>query len=549
MDHRKNHSLQERTIHEPSMTIPVIDIFAGPGGLSEGFSASIDQNGRRGFSVKLSIEADARARQTLRLRAFFRQFESGEVPDAYYDYLRGDSGILDLQDQHPHEFDRATEEAWKATLGNTDPLEVRDRIDGALVEREPWILLGGPPCQAYSLAGRSRMRPVRGSEFDTDHRHFLYKEYLRILADHSPAVFVFENVRGLQSSKVKGKSTFQRILSDLQNPASAVDTSPVPRFDPRYRLFSLNSSGPAGKTEGKNFLVKCEDHGVPEARHRIIIIGIDENLINDDSFQIRALELQSPVSVSDVIGDLPALRSGVSRPTGGFREWITSLDDLRPLIRSNGADQIPSPVAKRIRAAIKSARTSKLSTGSFFQTKSEAIGYLPEWYEDRLLDGITNHQTRNHLRSDLHRYIFASAWAAEYGKSPTLRDFPEFLLPEHKNVESALQGTHFADRFRVQVADNPSRTITSHISKDGHYYIHPDPAQCRSLTVREAARIQTFPDNYHFEGGRTDQYVQVGNAVPPLLARQIAASIWNAVERLDVSEKGTQLAMSAVLTS
>jgi DNA (cytosine-5)-methyltransferase 1 len=126
------------------------------------------------------------------------------------------------------------------------------------------------------------------------------------------------------------------------------------------------------------------------------------------------------------------------------------------------------------------------------------------------------------MRSDLHRYFFASTFACVHGRSPVLEDFPTELLPVHKNVPEALRDGTFHDRFNVQLAGHPATTITSHISKDGHYFIHYDPTQCRSLTVREAARIQTFPDNYFFEGPRTEQYKQVGNAVPPFLARQVA---------------------------
>jgi DNA (cytosine-5)-methyltransferase 1 len=125
------------------------------------------------------------------------------------------------------------------------------------------------------------------------------------------------------------------------------------------------------------------------------------------------------------------------------------------------------------------------------------------------------------MESDLARYLFAATFATVHGRSPVAREFPAQLAPNHRNWDTG----HFADRFRVQLWERPSRTVTSHISKDGHYFIHPDPLQCRALTVREAARLQTFPDNYRFFGNQTQQFEQVGNAVPPFLAMQIGQAL------------------------
>ncbi len=143
---------------------------------------------------------------------------------------------------------------------------------------------------------------------------------------------------------------------------------------------------------------------------------------------------------------------------------------------------------------------------------------------------LTGHESRAHMPSDLQRYAFAAAFAKVMGRSPRLHDFPSALLPAHRDVVNGEAGKNFVDRFRVQLPNRSASTITAHMAKDGHFYIHYDLAQCRSLTVREAARLQTFPDNYKFEGPRTEQYRQIGNAVPPYLARQIGDVVADALD-------------------
>ena len=175
---------------------------------------------------------------------------------------------------------------------------------------------------------------------------------------------------------------------------------------------------------------------------------------------------------------------------------------------------------------VKSSRPPKKMSKSVVSGKS---GPYDGWYRGDLGNYrvLANHEARTHIARDLDRYLFCSAYAESTGVSAQLYDFPNYLIPAHKNAQAAKEDKEvgFSDRFRVQLYDRPSTTITSHIAKDGHYYIHPDPEQCRSLTVREAARLQTFPDDYLFEGNRTSQYTQVGNAVPPLLAQQIATVV------------------------
>lgn len=514
-------------------SIPVIDIFAGPGGLSEGFSSVYDKNGEPTFDVRLSIENDPAAHRTLELRSFFRQFRGGEVPRAYYDYITGRCGRdaaarEKLFTQYPDEGGRAKHQAWRATLGKIPTSELKGRVNEALGNRTTgdWVLIGGPPCQAYSLVGRSRMKRERGAAFLTDHRHVLYKEYLRILANHEPTVFIMENVKGLLSSKHNDKLIVEKIIRDLQHPGNGASYQLFPLVAPEtsgdVHLFRSNGKMP----QGKDFLIEAERFGIPQARHRVIFMGVNTRFLNRlaDANVPTLKRFPKSVSVTDVIDGLPRLRSGVSKAADTTNDWK---DVLQRVLHTDWYRSLrlagDSRVAQKIQAMLQNLRAPRADRGDLFvETKFRAPREYPEWYCDKRLDGVCNHESRRHIEQDLHRYFFASCYTAVYGVSPKLRDFPQALLPQHRNVTKALAIGLFNDRFRVQRSSEPATTVTSHIAKDGHYFIHPDPLQCRSLTVREAARLQTFPDNYFFEGTRTDQYRQVGNAVPPLLAKMIA---------------------------
>ncbi len=505
------------------MPIPIIDLFAGPGGLGEGFSALTDTDGRRHFKIKLSVEKDDYAHQTLELRAFTREFAPGQLPGEYYDYLKGSISRNDLFSKHRQAAEKASLEAWKATLGADEcpPQLIDERIRIALGTARKWVLIGGPPCQAYSLVGRSRIIGGKGKEvYDADHRHELYKHYLRILAKHRPPVFVMENVKGLLSARVKDQRIFDRILRDLRSPLIALPELAVEGDKTlEYRLVPLaaNRGDLLNEFAPEDFVLHAEDYGVPQARHRVIILGIRSDL----AYQPGSLTLApSLVTTEQVISDLPQLRSGLSREEDTPEAWRKAVRDLAE------AQWIIDPkLPEKVRDGLTSAIVNiqpDLTRGERFLPAIAIPDRHIGWYLDPCMLGVSNHESRGHIRDDLHRYFFASVFAHKMGRSPLLEDFPKTLLPKHKNVEAALLETKFNDRFRVQLADRPSTTVVSHISKDGHYFIHYDSSQCRSLTVREAARLQTFPDNYFFEGPRTQQYKQVGNAVPPLLAKQIA---------------------------
>jgi DNA (cytosine-5)-methyltransferase 1 len=509
--------------------IPVIDLFAGPGGLGEGFSALGRFEGTPRFKIHLSIEKDQTAHQTLELRAFFRQFPHGEAPKEYYQHLQteGRFSRADLFKAYPYQAQAARDEALKVELGKVDPVVIRQRIRNALGRADKWVLIGGPPCQAYSNAGRSRNKGKKGYVPEDDGRQYLYKEYLQIIADHRPAVFVMENVKGLLSATLNSKRIFDRIREDLTKPAEALRREgrniAVVRWD-NYHVYSLVSQGSSNNGEVTDYVVRAEHYGVPQARHRIILLGVREDISPDHP---ALLSCHSPIPSSRVLDGLPPLRSGLSKVNDSDDAWLWCLRDALERRWFRGAKNTGGEqVCEVIKGTIASLSLPAGGRGREYVQARVCSKHENSWFVDKNLGGVCNHSTRTHMPSDLHRYLYAACFARAHGYSPRLCDFPRDLLPDHDNVSLALNGGYFADRFRVQLDDKPATTVTSHIAKDGHYYIHPDPSQCRSLTVREAARLQTFPDNYFFCGGRTAQYAQVGNAVPPLLAREIARIVW-----------------------
>ena len=505
----------------------VVDLFAGPGGLAEGFSA-FEANGVRPFEICLSVEKEKSAHATLRMRSFLRQFGKN-FPAAYYDWLNGRRPEPDWSASFPEEWSAAETEALNLTLGEPNAAAVIDaRIAALKVEfGENTILVGGPPCQAYSLVGRARNRGIQNYVPEQDPRHYLYREYIRILRSLNPAAFVMENVKGMLSSSVGGSRIFEHVLVDLQHAAG----------NDSYELFALAPGGarrlPGMGTRAGDYVIRAEDFGVPQARHRVIVVGIRRDLADGLSVDERPrLERRSRrTSVSDVIEMMPGLRSGVGGPQDNPQKWREAINDAVELVLDGDVDlpqllksKFREQVSETGRVAADSARLPrKASTPNRLDAGCPAD--LAEWLRHPALDALPNNETRSHMAADLARYMFAAAFASVAGFSPKASQFPVRLAPKHRNWNSG----KFADRFKVQVWDQPSSTVTSHISKDGHYFIHPDATQCRSLTVREAARLQTFPDNYLFLGNRTQQFVQVGNAVPPFLAFQIAGALWKAL--------------------
>ncbi len=456
-------------------SVSIVDLFAGPGGLGEGFSSLPSDP----FHIVVSAEMDAHAHATLRLRAFYRALRrmGGKSLQPYYDFCNKSTRLPD---------DLATQTAWaeassealQMTLGNTDDNARLDAIikKSGLGENAPWVLIGGPPCQAYSLVGRSRNRGKSDYRPEDDHRHFLYREYLRIIQKYRPAVFVMENVKGILSSKVGGVHIFPSILTDLADPDRAIGKV---RSKPGYRIHSLSSDAmfergrDATLIDASRFIVRAEEYGVPQARHRVILLGVREDIESDGLQTLRKMA-DGPCSLSHALAGLPPLRSSLSKQVDSNNEWNNTVrshfKELARAARSKGSNELAGGLARAGAEVV-----ANLTTGSLREPRLEDSPWhserLRHWYEDTNLSVWLNHEARGHMSADLMRYAYAATFAREFKRSPKGHaefNLMEELRPLHANWETG----KFSDRFRVQRLEAPATTITSHISKDGHYFIH-----------------------------------------------------------------------------
>ena len=522
--HVDEKNLQERDL--PS-SFGVVDIFAGPGGLGEGFAALVE-NGHAPFRIGISIENEKSAHRTLRLRAFLREHRRrhGSLPSDFIEFHAGRATEPLWAEVDEDSWRAANHEARCLELGNDN---AATEIDRAVVKLrrdfDDTILIGGPPCQAYSLAGRARARSKLGYVPEEDGRHYLFREYIRVLEKLRPAAFVMENVKGMLSSTVESRLVFEMLMEDL----SSLGTGRGLLYELHAVLVENGRCKLVEARQPSSFVIRAEDFGVPQRRHRVFIIGFRSDLTAQaGTANVRIPKGSLPLKFA--IGDLPALRSGLSRGGDSPGIWARTVqkaaDQLARLHSGSGNERLRTEfgqIARRMQKGTRLNRSANTLPSNYGNSKDD----LRRWVENHELKAVAQHETRSHMASDLARYLFASVFGRVEGLSPKAGHFPLDLSPHHRNWHAGV----FADRFRVQLANKPSTTVTSHISKDGHYYIHYDPMQCRSLTVREAARLQTFPDDYLFLGARTDQYVQIGNAVPPYLARTIAHLLWHGLQK------------------
>ena len=446
-----------------------VDLFAGCGGISEGFYQA-------GFDSVAQIEMNDSACETLRTRHLFHELGRLHRTGLYSDYVSGVKTRDQIFSEHDDIREAVSHRVIQETLGEKTIQSVIGKIRDSMAYHgasKIHVFLGGPPCQPYSIINRARIQ----KNGETSGRNYLYKHYLELMQCFQPDIFIYENVPGLFTATDGGQRIFEKLLDDFS------------RLKPSYEI--IPPLHDVSKNP-HNYILNCSDFGIPQNRKRLILIGYRKDLegknpgIRNIHLKLRQKGIRGSkkrIIVRDAISDLPSLNPGE-----GNNRFLSNY-----------------PVTNNISSYQKMMRRSS------------------KW--------VLNHFARAHMVSDLYRYRFFIEHYGVTGKGATLKELisqrPD-LTPEHKPINL----DKFVDRFKVQWWSRPSSTITAHLSKDGHYFIHPDIEQCRSFTVREAARCQSFPDNFFFEGPRTEQFRQVGNAVPPLFARAIGISVRKELEKI-----------------
>jgi DNA (cytosine-5)-methyltransferase 1 len=408
-----------------------IDLFAGAGGLSEGFV-------RAGCDPIAHVEADAGAAYTLRTREAFHVLSGRGQLGTYFEYL---SGQISRGELYSLAFGPRSSSVINAEIGAKSLSHIFEKLDVQIGDRKLDLVVGGPPCQAYSLVGRARSE----QKMVGDERNYLFVYYAEFLKRYRPKFFIFENVVGLLTAREADGTRY---------------------FDMMWSLF---------KDLGYRVeyqVIAADEHGIPQKRKRIILVG---RRGKKDGFFPELEKIPTDFLVEDAIGDLPPLRAGKGVPL------VTSLEN---------------PPSRWL-----------AESGLLSENKS-----------------TTWHEARPHNPRDLKIFKKVVNKWNKNGERLSYNDLPE-SLKTHRNRSS------FLDRFKVVAADlHASHTVVAHIAKDGNYYIHPDNTQNRSLTPREAARLQTFPDDFYFESAsgkpsRTSAFKQIGNAVPVLLAEKISQKL------------------------